>query len=755
MKRIFIALLAMVIALSCLPALAAEGDAILGHDEEDMYYFNYSFASGDTLYLVDYSEFYTYHVGDSDMKPYSYELSEMDGDNFDVTTLPFEADGQLYALNLITEYGDTVEFAGANLATLELREADETAAMKVVCDVDWSDMVEYYDDNTYPVRPEAIIGVGGKGLIRYYDSQAEYKTLSLDLADGSLTPVDALDGAYTMTKYRDGALLVEFYNYEDGVNSVRLAAYDPASDSVTPLGEVAIEEYSPLQGLAYDADTDTVYCAKGGEVCPVDLQAGEVGEGITDMPLETGSSNPASMLAGGYYAFCSDGAVIRNLDPAQKAQSKLKISDNSWNDSITKAYYRFANAHGDVSTVLSHDYSEGEKVIEGMMNQDDSVDIYVLSTSTAVYDAVFNRGYLMELDGSEKVSALAESMYPTVREGLCSNGHLVALPVSVNATTIGVSEKALEALGLKLEDVPDDWPGFLDFIAGLGDKLQQTKGVSLFYSGYTDAEARYELLITILEDYQRYVSFANPGMGYNTDLLRGLFEKLEQIDFVALGCVPADQVSDDEGPVFYDEDEGLTLLQTGSGCNIGNYYSEYTPVLMRMEPNAPSYLVLDSMVAVINPFTKNPEAALAFIDELVDDLSLSTLYCLTPDRNETIRGESNQEVLDDATSELAALKAEYEQASPEEKQSLELEIRNAEENLEYIESNLWDVSPVELEWYRAHDDNIVISNYNWLYSDSVGEATDLIEQYQGGQITVKEMLEGIDKKVQMMLLEGN
>ena len=755
MKRIFIALLALAIALSCLPALAAEGDAILGHDEENMYYFNYSFTDGKTLYLVDYTELYTYHVGDSDMKQYSYELTGFDDGSYDVTTLPFEADGKLYALNLITEYSDTVEFYGANLASLELREADEIASMQAICDVDWSDMLEYYDDNTYPVRPDVIIGMGGKGLIRYYDSQGEYKTMALDLADGSLTPVDALDGAYTLTKYRDGALLVEFYNYEEGDNTVQLAAYDPASESVQPLGEVAIEEYSPLQGLAYDPDTDTIYCSKGGEICPVDLQAGEVGAGIADMPLETGASSPASMLTGGYYAFCSDGAVIRNLDPAQKAQTRLKISDNSWNDSITTAYYRFANAHGDVSTVLSHDYSEGEKVIEGMMNRDDSVDIYVLSTSTAVYDAVFNRGYLMELDGSEKVAALAESMYPSVREGLCSNGHLVALPVSVNATTVGVSEKALEALGLKLEDVPDNWPDFLDFIAGLADKLQQTKGVSLFYSSYTDAEARYELMITILEDYQRYVSFANPGMGYNTDLLRGLFEKLEQIDFVALGCVPADQVTDDEGPVFYDEEESLTLLQTGSGCNIGNFYSEYTPVLMRMEPNAPSYLVLDSMVAVINPFTKNPEAALAFIDELVDNLALSTLYCLTPDRNETIRGEANQEILDDTTSELAALKSEYEQAAPEEKQSLEQDIRNAEENLEYVEANLWDVSPAELEWYRAHDDNIVISNYNWLYSDSVGEATDLIEQYQGGQISVRDMLEGIDKKVQMMLLEGN
>ena len=35
------------------------------------------------------------------------------------------------------------------------------------------------------------------------------------------------------------------------------------------------------------------------------------------------------------------------------------------------------------------------------MNQDDSVDIYTVSTSSAAYDAVYNRGYMMELDGSE------------------------------------------------------------------------------------------------------------------------------------------------------------------------------------------------------------------------------------------------------------------------------------------------------------------------------------------------------------------
>ena len=44
---------------------------------------------------------------------------------------------------------------------------------------------------------------------------------------------------------------------------------------------------------------------------------------------------------------------------------------------------------------------------------------------------------------------------------------------------------------------------------------------------------------------------------------------------------------------------------------------------------------------------------------------------------------------------------------------------------------------------------------NWLYSDSSGEAWDLISQYMENQISADELLESIDKKVQMMLLEGN
>ena len=754
MKKICL-LLAMILALSCVPALAADGDAMLGRSDDDMLYFNYCFSIGDTLYLAGYSEICTYRVGDSDLASYSFEMPQSDDEDasYDLAVLPFAEGGKVYSLNLITRYDENAEFQGAYLAEVSFGNSD-VANLKKVCDVDWSDMVEYYDNSSYPIRPETILGANGQAFIRYYNNQGNYSTVSLDLSNGRLREVDALNEVFMLAPYKDGNLLVEFYSSEIE-QPARFAAFDPSDDSLQTLGEIAVDDYSPLQGLAYDPASDTIYCTKGGEICPVDLQAGKVGEGVADMPLEIYSSVPACVLDGGYYACGGEGAVIRNLDPAQKADIRLKVNDTSWCDSVNTAYYRFSNAHGDVSVVLSREYSEFSNVIESMMNRDSSVDIYLLPTSTSAYDALYNRGYLMELDGSGKAQALADRMYPSLRDSLSTNGHLVALPVALSSWTVGVNEKALKALGMTLEDVPDDWPGFLDFLIALPKVMTEDSGVRLYYSGYAASEARFDLFSTIFEDYHRYVSYVNPNLGYNSDLLRGLLEKLEQVDFVALGCMEDGENNDAENQGYVEYDDEPVLLQTGTGCCIGNFYSEYTPLLMRMEPGAPSYLVMDATVAVVNPYTRHPEVAMAFIDELADDLPASVLYCLDPSLNEAIRGDTNAETLREVQAEIDNLRGEYEKAEPSEKQSIEQEINDMQNNLEYYETYLWDISPRELEWYRSHDGNIVISKYNWLYSDEAGEAMELMERYRDGQIGASEMLNGIDAKVRMMMMEGN
>jgi hypothetical protein len=173
-------------------------------------------------------------------------------------------------------------------------------------------------------------------------------------------------------------------NYDGEVNSSAvLYSYNSADSSVETLCEIPVDNYTPPLGLAYDAQADVLYCIKSGEICPVDLQTGTIGEGVTEMPLEAYSGAPGCILDGGYYAYCGEGATIRNLDPQQKAQTKLRVNDSFWSDSVNSAYYKFANTHGDVSVVLSREYTEVENLIENMMNRDDRVDIYVPKTEVS------------------------------------------------------------------------------------------------------------------------------------------------------------------------------------------------------------------------------------------------------------------------------------------------------------------------------------------------------------------------------------
>jgi hypothetical protein len=105
--------------------------------------------------------------------------------------------------------------------------------------------------------------------------------------------------------------------------------------------------------------------------------------------------------------------------------------------------------------------------------------------------------------------------------------------------------------------------------------------------------------------------------------------------------------------------------------------------------------------------------------------------------------------------QLAELNADLEKADAADRQMIEDSIQDTETTLKYYEENAWDVGPKDLEWYRAHDEGITIASSNWLYSENGGEANELIMQYCEGQISAEELLIGIDRKVQMMLLEGN
>ena len=251
----------------------------------------------------------------------------------------------------------------------------------------------------------------------------------------------------------------------------------------------------------------------------------------------------------------------------------------------------------------------------------------------------------------------------------------------------------------------------------------------------------------------------DPNMGYDTELLRGLLKKLEDIDFVALGLSEDPEEDEDPSAMMrsreFDEST-LTLFETSISCTIGTRYSDCTPIQMGLDANLRAPLVMHTAVAFINPFTHNAEMAREFMAQLAASLPNSTLYNISPSLNEPIRGAQYEQILQEAQTTLENCRKELDTAEPAEKQMLEEQIETMEENVDYWQRQGWEISQESIEWFRAHaSDGLVTAPMNWLYSDDNGEAWDTISQYRDGSISADEMLRNIDRKVQMMIMEGH
>lgn len=764
MNRILACIIALMIALSAAGALAAPGDAMLGRSTDNNYenYYSGCFAVDDTLYVFNGANIATWRAGDAALVDYTFQFLSKEGEE-DVTwsCWPFAANGKVYALAFATRYGENTEFLRAVLCEVSLTGGSDDGNLAKLTEktpLKWDDMINYYDQDSTATEPQSCVGMGNLCcMLIYADSGMQLRLLNLDTGD--ITVAEGLPDICAVTPYKDGGLLVEQFSYDDAEN-VRFSVYDPQAGNSRQIAQVKVDNSSSLPGLAYDAAADRLYCIKGGEIHSIDLEKGELGPAIADAPVEFAGDNGGCILGGGLYCYAAYGAFVRNIDPAQRKETRIRVYDSSYSDPVQKAAFTLPNAHGEISVALDRDYSVGQRLVESMMNQDDSVDVYIMYLSDEKFNAVYNRGYMAQIDGSEKLTALSQRMYPAVQAALSQNGHLVGIPVACSASAFGVNEKALERLGLKLEDVPRNWSDMLDFIAGLSDRVKPEHKVSLFYADQTVEDAKRSLFSQLFQDYQDYANHADTVVGYDTELLRGLLKKLDAIDFTKLGC--KHEVNDEwvtsqepEGDAIGD-DGALSLFETYTGCSFGNFYSDFTPILMSMDGTMPACLVMNMCVAFINPYSKHMKEAVLFMEQLADSMSKETLYSVDPSQNEPVRNSYYEETMQDYKTTLETLKKDYETAEAVMKQDLEAQIREIEQSIAEYEKSGWDISPASIEWYRANDENIVLQGVNWLYSDAAdGDASALVEQYLAGTIDADAMLKGVDKKVTMMRMEGN
>lgn len=750
-KLVSILLCAVMLMMIPVQALAAQGDVIIDSSSDSIKNGFQSWCSvGDALYIMPYDSsdepeqtFYVHRAGEAEATEYTVQLGEpLEEESYEDVNIMSNGE-KILALRTVTSYGQGAYSMKAELYEITI-EGDK-AVGTLIGEPDWS---MFATEDGYYNSPNDIIGVGDYLLGRYYDDMGTVGMVRMSLSDLKFVQCEFEGDLVSITPYLDGKALIQ--NYADGEGrKVQFQSYDPASDTFEMLIELEVEQYDSFYGLACDSETGAVYYTNAGEIFELNLQTGEISEALTDMPVSPNYGQNAVMLTGGYYAMASyEAYAIRNIHPEQKASRTLKVYDNSYETYVTKGFYRYANAHGDVSMVVSREYSDVANLVEDMMNRSDDVDVYIIRSESSDYEAVFNRGYMAELTGSEKLKAAAERMYPEVREALSINGELCALPINFEFNLPLLQEENLARIGLTPEDIPTNWSDFLDFlIEDLPGMLPEDGSVSLADPWTSDAWAKQCMFEMIFDSYQQMLK-KDPD-AVSTNQIVELLQKLEKVDFGALGQPSQDSMDDEE----YYYDNHYYLMELNTYCTLQTV-SNYPPLVLSLTADTPRLFSLTATVAFINPFSKNKDLALELMEELADSLPYGVTYGLYTDMNEPIKNDYYEEGLASLQKALEEQKAEYEKADAIDKQALKEGIERLEETLAGYSKYQYDLSPEAIEWIHTNMPLFAIKGENWLYSDDSGEAYELVNQYAEGQIDARKLMDGIGKKIQMMLMEG-
>ena len=770
MKKITIWLLiAALLMTGCVPALAAAGDRTLVHfGNSDGFSQNYIANvfltdAGVTAYLNGQQQkLAVYPEGGEPVEyllesenPTAEQIMSEEGYTTTQTMGWFTWKGELYALqyNQIQQQ-ESSEIEGGFVRKARLADGRVTTEESDVPQLDWDNMVEDYGD-WKSVRYLNRLLVSGDRLIgTTWDNNGSMILIAFDLTTGGAEeiPMQDMDSIYPGP---DGSLLLTRWEWGEEVK-IHVIRFDLDSQSEEEIGVVSFTD-GQLQSLCLDEKTNTLYYVLNGEIYAakdLDLTAAEP---VSDCPLVYDTT--CTMLEDGRMLLWNSTAIVlRNLDPAAKGENfTLTIQDYSYSEPLMDANYAFTDARGDASVVIKRG-GDSSNILQAMMNRDASVDIYSLNYESSEFEALKNRGFLADLGGNATISAATDRMVPYVQDAVRQDGKIIAVPMELYGYMFGYSVDAWKKLGGTEEELPKTWGQFLDWLGTLPAKLEGSNYV--LFDAWVDREMfRQNMINTLLNQYQAYLNEGGHEYAFNTPLLRGLLEKMNDLDYDALG-LPEPVQDEDGGSMSYDDGGKMALMQMNMQATVGSWGNEAAPLILAVEEGTEPILPVNMRVAFVNPYSEHAEAAAEYLSLSLKSLPTTSQYSLFTDKKEPIRDPYYEENQKNLNEWLEQAKANLEKAEEDERPQWEEAVKDYEAALTDLEKNSWMISQDAIDAYAARLGWLRVLNYdftNALVSNENGGSDywTMLWGYVQKQVSAEELLSGIDKKVQMMRLEGN
>ena len=773
MKKFLSLLVALALLALPMTALAAPGDALLLRADAQRGVDLRGLVEADgTVYMFTYhDEVYTLAPGADAPACHAFQSPQMEQEDEETVLYPTIAayivwDGApcVVLTEMLEETegeGEDAEYfrtcEGAWLCELAFDAEGNAFVGEEITELDWFDLIQGTDYEYYAQCDRPFVA-GDLLCFTSYDESGNNIIVTTDLTDGDTEIYYSTDlgmDAYLeeICAYRDGLLLALSLQYTQDGNVACLYSVDPEAEEAELLAEVPLTGQGYPDGLVYRTDNDTLYFAMNGELWALPGMDAERLESVASLPVEASYDVRPILTSEGYYITGNYDAVVRrNTDPALRSDVRLTVQKN-YNSSINNAYYAFSAEYGDVDVVM---VEQVEDVVQAMMNRSSDVDIYCLSVDSAEYEAVYSRGYMAELTESEELSAFIDSIYPFAREACVKDGELLGVPVEFYANSMGYDPEAFARLGLTEEDVPTTWQAFFESLEPLAAKVAEVEDMTLF-DGFEDyGSARYMLLDTMIAGYMAYISQPGSELAFDTEAFRGALNACEAVDWTALGLAEP-------------EDMNGYSWTSGSGdsthdalfSSYGNPTAETYAVQGSFQPlplgfDGSRQLSAQMTVAFVNPFSQHREEAIAFLEAVAREMEPLLKIQLCPEENEPVKNPSYDTMLAAYDQMIADAQAQLDAAETEaEKQAYAAILAEYEKvRADFLRYGAWQASEESIARYREFAPQIIVIRNLGMGGDNATAFYELQNQFTQGLITADEFIEGVDGKLQMMMLEG-
>lgn len=765
MKRIISAIIAFMLMLSA-AAMAAPGDATIYSDQlnsDDFSVNTFAWYDG-VMYMADWGEnIYTWTQESGEVKtwPIPKDLIEIDPEEgyYNLSRIIAGDDG----VYLLFEVYDLDEDTGYNTFSHALLMKPTVNGEELVFDtepyeLEWDELVEEYDDYSYANTLSNAFVTGGLLVGKSWSDSGENVIVVVEIEDDDMELYPA-ENVNALCPYKDGKALVISRGYDSENEPAVVSAIDLESGETEEMMQIPTTGWSNPAQIAYDAAGDYLYYVNNGELHRAKSFDAATCEAVSALNVDTWSDNLAYVTADGQFYICGDysNILMRNTDPSLRAAKSISVY-TSYNSSMELAATDFAAGNPDVEVIMANTY---EDLTQAMMNQSSSIDIYTVYVNNQDFAAVFDRGYMAELDSSETISSFVNSVYPGLQQMLIRDGHVVAVPVEMWCNCYSYNPVAFETLGFTEADVPGSWEELLDFAIALPEKLgDNEEKYCLFDPYYTAADVRNMLFYEIIDDYMLYLQQDGVEFAFDTPLLRGLLEKLDSIDFVALGFMEREGYDEDSEMVAedYSYEPEKILFQTYSDITsrVWSMNDELSqPMPLAMEKGGKASIGVNLTVAFVNPYSDEKELAIAYLESAVRNIDHTQHVDMSPEFNEPLENSYYEENIASFDETIASWNEQLESTEDEEIRA-EIE-RNIAEYTEYMEEyiveNRYDISEESIAYYRQYAGALEPIGYIGFDEEASTEFYTQLSQYMDGTVDLDTFLKNIDSKLRMMVLE--